>query len=207
MLDKHLGDSYCCLTKDSIRGTGVGGEPVKVFFGELFGGVAGSVEDAYQAGTVEDRHGQGIRPAGVGAGLREASGTGHHEGRLGGAEHKLYGAFVSRRERARRRGGYPRARLRDEGEVLGPYEADPVRLELLARFFGDRLWWGGGIGALGGGVAEDQAGAQDEVRARPSDYAQEGGDRVVGEIGADVLDPGIVHREVRSQGDDRHRVG
>ena len=73
------------LEEDRARGTGVGGEPVEVFFGELFCGVAASVDDTYWVvSTIEDWDGQRARPAGVGAGLRETPGTGYHEGGLVG---------------------------------------------------------------------------------------------------------------------------
>jgi hypothetical protein len=72
---------------------------VEVFLGELFGGVAGGVDDAHRVIPVEDWDGQGAGPAGVGAGLRKASGAGYYEGGLGGAENELYGASVGGRER------------------------------------------------------------------------------------------------------------
>ena len=74
---------------------------MEVFLGELFGGVAGGVDDAHRVIPVEDWDGQGAGPAGVGAGLGEASGAGHYEGGLGGAENELYGALVDGSERMR----------------------------------------------------------------------------------------------------------
>ncbi len=99
---------------------------MEVFLGELFGGVAGGVDDANWVVLVENRDGQGAGPAGVGTGLGEATGTGHHEGGLGGAENELYGASVGGRERERSV-YYPRGRQRYGGEVSGAYEADPIR--------------------------------------------------------------------------------
>ena len=71
---------------------------MEVLFGELFGRVAGSIDEAYRVFSVENRDSQRAVPAGIGAGLREASGTGQHEGGLGGTEHEFYGAFVGARE-------------------------------------------------------------------------------------------------------------
>ena len=45
------------LVKDGARGAGVGGEPVEVFLGELFGGVAGGVYDTHWPIPVEDWNG------------------------------------------------------------------------------------------------------------------------------------------------------
>ena len=56
--------------EDRAGGTGIGGEPVEVFVGEGLGGVAGCVDDADGAFVPEDGYGQGVRPAGVRAGLR-----------------------------------------------------------------------------------------------------------------------------------------
>ena len=78
---------------------------MKFFFGELFGGVAGGIDDPYRMVSTEDRDGQGVRPAGIGASLREAPGAGNQEGGLEGTEHELYGAFVGGRERTWRRIG------------------------------------------------------------------------------------------------------
>jgi hypothetical protein len=47
---------------------------VEVFFGERFGRVAGRVDDADGTVVAEDRDGEGVCPAGVGAGLGEAGG-------------------------------------------------------------------------------------------------------------------------------------
>ena len=68
---------------------------------------------------------------------------------------------------------------------------------------------GGALGSSSFGAegAEDEARAQDKVRAGARDYPQEGGDRVVGEVCTEVLDQGVVNREVRSQCDYRYRVG
>ena len=55
-------------------GAGVGGQPVEVFVGKRFCGVAGCVDDADGVGVVEDRDGEGVRPAGVRAGLGKACG-------------------------------------------------------------------------------------------------------------------------------------
>ena len=90
--------SWFLLVEDRTRGIGVSGEPVKVFLGELLGRIAGSVDDSHWVVTVEDRDGKGARPAGVGAGLREAPRPGHDEGGLEGTQHELYSAFVSSRK-------------------------------------------------------------------------------------------------------------
>ncbi len=75
---------------------------MKVFLGELFGRVAGGVDDAHRPmiPAREDRDSQGARPAGVSTSLREAVRACHNEGGLGGAEHELYGASVGGGERA-----------------------------------------------------------------------------------------------------------
>jgi hypothetical protein len=93
------GRKLTALTEHWYRGAGVDGEPVEVFLGELFGGGAGGVDDANWIVAVENRDGQGTGPAGVCAGLREASWAGHHECGLGGAENELYGASVGGRKR------------------------------------------------------------------------------------------------------------
>src|SRR5215210_4695657 len=93
---------FLLVVEDGSGGTGVSGEPVEVLVGKLFGGVAGGIDEAYRVFSVENRDSQRAGPAGIGAGLREASGTGHQEGGLGGAEPEFYGACVGARERARR---------------------------------------------------------------------------------------------------------
>jgi hypothetical protein len=42
------------LVEDVTSGAGVSGEPVKVFFDEVFGEVAGSIYNAYGVVAVED---------------------------------------------------------------------------------------------------------------------------------------------------------
>ena len=42
------------LVEDVTSGAGVSGEPVKVFFDEVFGEVAGSIDNAYGVVAVED---------------------------------------------------------------------------------------------------------------------------------------------------------
>jgi hypothetical protein len=64
-------------------GAGVGGQPVEIFVGKRFCGVAGCVDDADGLGVVEDRDGEGILPAGVRACLGEPAGAGDGKGRLG----------------------------------------------------------------------------------------------------------------------------
>ena len=54
------GGAPLLIVEDGGGGAGVGGEPVEVFFGELFGGVAGSVDDAHYycaISSVEDGDG------------------------------------------------------------------------------------------------------------------------------------------------------
>src|SRR5215217_9451887 len=114
------------LVEDGACGIGVGGEPVKVFLGELLGRIAGSVDDSDWVVPVEDRHGKGARPAGVGAGLWEAPRPGYQEGGLEGTQHEHYSAFVSSRKRVWRRVSDTRGRLGDGGEVPGSYETNPT---------------------------------------------------------------------------------
>lgn len=64
-------------------GAGVGGQPVEVFVGKRFCGVAGCVDDADGMGVVEDRDGEGVLPAGVRACLWEPAGAGDGKGWLG----------------------------------------------------------------------------------------------------------------------------
>ena len=42
-------------SEDGAGGAGVGGEPVKIFVGERFGGITGCVDDADGAFVLEDR--------------------------------------------------------------------------------------------------------------------------------------------------------
>ena len=75
---------------------------MKVFLGELFGRVAGGVDDAHRPmiPAREDRDGQGARPAGGGTSLREAVRACHNEGGLEGGEQKPHGASLGSGERA-----------------------------------------------------------------------------------------------------------
>ena len=67
-------------------GAGVGGQPVEVFVGKRFCGVAGCVDDADRVGVVEDRDSEGVLPAGVRTCLGKPAGAGDGKGRLGCVE-------------------------------------------------------------------------------------------------------------------------
>jgi hypothetical protein len=67
-------------------GAGVGGQPVEVFVGKRFCGVAGCVDDADGVGVAEDRDGEGVLPAGVRACLGKPAGAGDGKRRLGCVE-------------------------------------------------------------------------------------------------------------------------
>ena len=117
---------------------------MEVILGELFGRVAGGVDDTHRTPLSRDRDDQGARPASVGAGLRETMGAGYHESGLGSAEHELYGASAGGGERAWHVGD-PDGRLCDEGEVYGSHEADPILFQLLPCLPDDCLWRGFGV--------------------------------------------------------------
>ena len=70
-------------------GACVGGEPVEVFVVKRFRGVTGCVDDADCMVVLQDWYGEGVRPAGVRAGLRVTPGSGDREGRVAGLDDQL----------------------------------------------------------------------------------------------------------------------
>ena len=101
---------------------------MEVFFSEGFGGVAGSVDDANGTFVAEDRDGEGVHPAGVGAGLGEPAGAGNGEGGLGGFGDQLDHAAV-------RGGELVVGMSAQEGEVWDPDQGDSIRLKLAPNAF------------------------------------------------------------------------
>lgn len=94
---------------------------MEVFVGKGLDRVAGSVDDADGLPALEDGDGEGVCPAGVGAGLGEAPGTGNREGWLGGFDDELDHVAVRRCECAG-------LLLPERGQFGDCDQADPVRL-------------------------------------------------------------------------------
>ena len=111
---------------------------MEVFLRERFRRVPGCVDDADDTFYVEDRDCQGVRVAGVGAGLGEASRAGHGQGGVGGFDDEVYYAPV--------RGGQFLGRGFAEGREVGDLDqGDPIGPELAPYSLGYLLWGSTGV--------------------------------------------------------------
>ena len=125
--------------------------------------------------VVDDRNCQGVGPAGVRAGLGQASRAGHGQGGVGGLDDQVYHAPV--------RGGEILGRMFSERrEIRDPDQGDPVGFELAPYFLGYLLGGSMGVEAFWRRGTEHELRGEDEVHASPCRYAEQIEQRVVRKV-------------------------
>src|SRR5215207_9556679 len=147
-------------------GACVCGQPVEVFFGEGFGRCSGCVDDAQGVIVVDDRDCQGVSPAGVRTGRRQASGAGTGQGGGGGLDDQVYHAPVRSRE-------IPGRMFSERREIRDPDQGNPVGFELAPQYLGDLLGWSLGVEVFWRRGTKHELRGEDEVNARPCHYAEQ----------------------------------